>query len=118
MPGGCGLYRIEFSKGRRPACRAERPACESLSKSSDRTARRSPPSGSKTGSDPGVTQASAYLPLGRWVHLWSGQTYGDTNNAGGYVSVPAPLGQPGVFYPEGSPVAAQFIENLKAAGIL
>ena len=68
--------------------------------------------------DPGVAQVTAYLPPGRWVHLWSGQTYGDKNTAGGSVTVRAPLGQPGVFYREGSQVAAQFISNLKAAGLL
>jgi alpha-glucosidase (family GH31 glycosyl hydrolase) len=32
------------------------------------------------------------------------------------VTVAAPLGQPGVFYREGSAVAAQFVNNLQEAG--
>ncbi len=43
----------------------------------------------------GRTQWSVYLPEGcDWVHIWSGQTF----HGGGSVVVPAPLGQPPVFY--------------------
>ncbi len=64
--------------------------------------------------DPGMTQVTVYLPAGEWVHLWSGQVY----SGGQRVSVPAPLGEPGVFYPQGSAVGAQFAANLRAAGVL
>lgn len=64
--------------------------------------------------DPGETQVTAYLPDGEWVHLWTGQTY----SGGQPVTVPAPLGQPGVFYPQGSAVGARFAANLGTAGIL
>ena len=67
--------------------------------------------------DPGTNEVSAYLPTGKWVHLWSGQVYGETGR-GTTVTVPAPSGQPGVFYKSGSPVGEQFIENLKEEGLL
>jgi alpha-glucosidase len=57
-----------------------------------------------------------YLPAGRWVHLWSGVTYGDAAR-GQRVSVRAPIGQPAVFYREGSTAAATFVSNLRAAGV-
>lgn len=43
----------------------------------------------------GVAEWAAYLPAGaEWVHLWSGQRF-----AGGQdVTVPAPIGEPPVFY--------------------
>ena len=67
--------------------------------------------------DPETREVSAYLPAGKWVHLWSGEIYGKTGQ-GTTVTVPAPLGQPGVFYKEGSLVSAQFVENLRAKGLL
>jgi alpha-glucosidase (family GH31 glycosyl hydrolase) len=59
---------------------------------------------------------SVYLPTGRWVHLWSGELHGDPG-AGSIVRVKAPIGEPAVFYRAGSPVAARFIDNLRAEGI-
>jgi alpha-glucosidase len=44
-----------------------------------------------------------YLPQDRWIHLWSGKPYGP-----GWHRVPAPLGQPPVFYREGSASAVDF----------
>jgi len=67
--------------------------------------------------DPGTDQVRIYLPAGRWVHLWSGETYA-TVEKGRWVSVAAPIGQPGVFYKEGSEIAGQFITNLRRAGVL
>lgn len=64
--------------------------------------------------DPGADSVSVYLPAGEWVHVWSGQTY-----AGGQtVRVPAPLGQPGVFYIKGSAWGEQFVRDLKSAGLM
>lgn len=57
-----------------------------------------------------------YLPAGRWVHLWSGQVYGSTSG-GREVRVRALIGEPAVFYREGSEVGATFVDNLRAAGI-
>jgi alpha-glucosidase len=67
--------------------------------------------------DRGAGSISAYLPAGEWVHLWSRETY-DAPDSGLTVTVEAPLGQPGVFYKEGSQVAARFITNLQEAGLL
>ena len=39
------------------------------------------------------TEWEVYLPEGDWVHLWSGRAYGK-----GTWTVPAPLGEPPVFY--------------------
>lgn len=57
-----------------------------------------------------------YLPAGRWVHLWTGKVYGSTTR-GSDVTVKAPIGQPAVFYRQGSSVGATFVAKLKAAGI-
>ncbi len=46
-----------------------------------------------------------YLPEDKWVHLWSGQEY-----QGGWYTVPAPLGQPPVFYRVQSPFISLFSE--------
>ncbi len=67
--------------------------------------------------DPETREVSATLPAGKWVHLWSGEVYGEAGR-GTTVTAPAPLGQPGVFYKEGSIVGAQFVENLRAKGLL
>ncbi|NDJ84838.1 MAG: alpha-glucosidase [Chloroflexi bacterium] len=67
--------------------------------------------------DPETTSVEVYLPAGEWVHVWTGETYGDPA-AGTRVEVAAPLGQPAVFYPVGSEVGEQFVENLRADGLL
>lgn len=51
---------------------------------------------------PGARSVSAYLPAGRWVHLWTGRVYGDPR-AATRVTVAAPIGEPGVFYRVGDP---------------
>jgi len=55
----------------------------------------------------------AYLPAGEtWVHVWSGRAY-----AGGAIAVvPAPLGQPPVFFRSGSGHRALF-EGLRALSV-
>lgn len=58
-----------------------------------------------------------YLPTGRWVNLWTGAVV-DSPGAGTTLTVDAPMGQPAVFYLEGSAVGAQFAANLRAAGLL
>ncbi|MGF1471258.1 MAG: alpha-glucosidase [Rubrobacteraceae bacterium] len=57
-----------------------------------------------------------YLPAGRWVHLWSGQVYG--SDAGLRTIVEAPLGEPAVFYKEGSPAGEQLRRELQRQGLL
>jgi alpha-glucosidase len=41
----------------------------------------------------GAVMRRVYLPVGEWRHLWSGKDY-----AAGWHDVPAPIGQPPVFY--------------------
>ena len=48
-----------------------------------------------------VNEWELYLPEGDWVHLWSGQGYGK-----GTWTVPAPMGEPPVFYKKDSKWAA------------
>ena len=68
--------------------------------------------------DKGVRQVRVYLPGGRWVHLWTGTVY-DSEPAGRWFEdVPAPLGEPGVFYKAGSAVGEAFAANLRAEGII
>lgn len=52
---------------------------------------------------PDVTQRSLWLPEGEWVHLWSGREY-----HAGDVSVPAPMGEPPVFYKKNGRFAELF----------
>jgi alpha-glucosidase len=51
---------------------------------------------------PGAAQVTVYLPPGEWVHLWSEATH----RGGKWLTLPAPLGQPGIFYPKDSPRGA------------
>ena len=57
-----------------------------------------------------------YLPAGRWVHLWTGEVFGDID-MGGWVEVDAPVGEPAVFYAEASAVGPRLVENLRDEGI-
>lgn len=54
--------------------------------------------------EPGAGELEVLLPAGNWVHLWSGKVL--QVRAGEPVKVPAPVGQPAVFYPEGAAMAA------------
>lgn len=65
----------------------------------------------------GATQVEAYLPAGRWVHVWSERVLGSPDH-GSRVTLAAPIGEPAVLYREGSPVGAQFLANLRGAGLL
>jgi len=67
--------------------------------------------------NPETSEVSVYLPAGKWVHLWHGESYGETGR-GTTVTVPAPLGQPGVFYRSGSLVGEEFRTNLSAENLL
>jgi alpha-glucosidase len=53
--------------------------------------------------DKGASSVRAWLPAGHWIHLWSGQEYVQTQ--GTSVTVPAPIGQPAVFYKKDSQTA-------------
>jgi len=67
--------------------------------------------------DPGADQVNVYLPAGRWVHLWTGESYGSLNH-GVNVTVSAPLGRPGVFYRHRSMAGEQFFANLTSLGLV
>jgi alpha-glucosidase len=67
--------------------------------------------------DPGVKESDVYLPRGRWVHLWSGKQYG-SRREGVHATVPAPIGEPPVFYREGSEAGTGFREELARRGLL
>jgi alpha-glucosidase len=67
--------------------------------------------------DPGEDAVQVYLPAGRWVHLWSGTKYGSPTE-GVYETVRAPIGEPAVFYKEGSDVGRRFREELEQRGLL
>jgi sulfoquinovosidase len=56
---------------------------------------------------PGVTDWSVHFPAGAdWTHVWSGATH----RGGTRVTVPAPIGEPPVFYREGSDWTVLFKE--------
>ncbi|WP_156160321.1 alpha-glucosidase [Pseudomonas sp. 21] len=66
--------------------------------------------------EPGVQRLSVTLPEGRWVHLWSGSTFEVAS--GGVVEVPAPIGEPAVFYRAGSADGEHLVEALREQGLL
>jgi alpha-glucosidase len=62
--------------------------------------------------DPGQTMRRVYFPKGEWVHVWSGDLYGNSS-AGVWATVPAPLGEPPVFHQKGSRVGERFRAQLR-----
>ena len=62
--------------------------------------------------DPGRRTVAVFLPEGRWVHVWSGEVHA-AGPGGRKVAVAAPLGQPGLFFREGSAVGARFLAALR-----
>jgi sulfoquinovosidase len=67
--------------------------------------------------DPGSDSVEIYLPAGKWVHIWTGERY-DLPQRGAYETVPAPIGEPAVFYKEGSAEGTRFREELERRGLL
>jgi alpha-glucosidase (family GH31 glycosyl hydrolase) len=67
--------------------------------------------------DPQTKTVEVYLPAGRWVHLWSGESYGSPQD-GSYHTVSAPIGEPAVFYKEGSGAGRRFRDELERRGLL
>ncbi len=61
--------------------------------------------------DPGTDTVEVYLPAGGWVHLWTGTTYGSPER-GVRETIPAPIGEPAVFYKEGSEEGIRFRTEL------
>lgn len=66
--------------------------------------------------DPGVRKLSVYLPAGIWVHVFSGTVY--DAGSGRTVTIDAPLGQPGLFYKQGSAVGQSLVTALREQGLL
>ena len=62
-------------------------------------------------------ERSLYLPKGRWVHLWSQKSYGDAGK-GMQVELRVPIGEPAVFYKQGSQAGIELNQELKTLGIL
>jgi alpha-glucosidase len=67
--------------------------------------------------DPGADAVSVYLPAGKWIHLWTGERHGSAHS-GVYETVPAPIGEPVVFYKEGSGRGTRFKQELERRGLL
>ncbi|MDP9438633.1 MAG: alpha-glucosidase, partial [Actinomycetota bacterium] len=67
--------------------------------------------------DPGEKTVEVYLPAGRWVHLWSGRRYG-SRDGGTRPTVHAPIGEPAVFFMEGSDAGEAFRRELKEGQLL
>jgi sulfoquinovosidase len=67
--------------------------------------------------DPGEDSVEVYLPAGRWVHFWTGKRYGSPQR-GVNETVPAPIGEPAVFYKEGSAEGTRFRKVLERRGLL
>lgn len=64
--------------------------------------------------EPGKTEWSAYLPAGKWVHLWSGKEF---QSKGAFQTVAAPIGQPPVFYRTGSPWVDPLLKLIEKIGV-
>ncbi len=66
--------------------------------------------------EPGVTKRRVYLPAGRWVHLFRGDSYGDAAR-GGYYDVEAPIGTPPALVRAESPTESTLREALRVEGV-
>jgi alpha-glucosidase len=67
--------------------------------------------------DPDTDTVEVYLPAGRWVHLWTGETHGSSGR-GVYETVSAPIGEPAVFYGEGFGEGVRFRQEILSRGLL
>lgn len=63
----------------------------------------------------GQKNVEVYFPAGEWVHLWSGKIYG-SSLVGICQKVYAPIGQPAVFYRQGSKEGVAVLEALSVIG--
>ena len=67
--------------------------------------------------DPGEDSVEVYLPAGEWVHLWTRERFGSPQR-GVDETVPAPIGEPAVFYKADSAEGTRFREQLERRGLL
>ena len=65
----------------------------------------------------GEEEADVYLPAGGWVHLWTNEGYG-ASGSGTQRTVPAPIGEPAVFYREGSEAGLRLRQEIERRGLL
>lgn len=65
---------------------------------------------------PFVDRVRVYLPEGEWRHLWTGVAR--SVKKGGYFYVPAPIGEPPVFYSISCPFMNNFVWLLQQEGIV
>ncbi|PKL36246.1 MAG: alpha-glucosidase [Spirochaetae bacterium HGW-Spirochaetae-1] len=63
----------------------------------------------------GETKVWVYLPAGKWRHLWSGKAF---TSKGEWFDIDAPIGNPAVFFREGSSVGGRLRRNLAEWGLL
>ncbi len=63
--------------------------------------------------EPGASTVDVTFPPGRWVHVWSGETYGEVAEVTS-ADVPAPLGEPALFARSGSRVADELARFARA----
>lgn len=66
--------------------------------------------------DKGTERVEVYLPAGRWVHLWTGKTYGSQEESV-YETIEASIGEPAVFYKKGSEVGREFRGAVERRGL-
>ncbi len=66
--------------------------------------------------DKGTEWVEVYLPAGRWVHLWSGEKYG--SGEGLRTIVKAPIGEPAVFYKQGSEAGLDLRKELEKKNLV
>ncbi len=66
--------------------------------------------------DPGVVMAKVYLPEGTWVHVFTGKAFA-VAASGQRIEIAAPLGQPALFYRQGSAMSEPFLKSLKDQGL-
>ncbi|MFI7582852.1 alpha-glucosidase [Kocuria sp. M1N1S27] len=59
--------------------------------------------------EPGITEAQAYLPAGTWTHTWTNRRYAGP----GHATVPASLGRPPVFLRAGARDAGRLSSALR-----
>eukprot|EP00581_Thalassiosira_minuscula_P030838 CAMPEP_0183774566 /NCGR_PEP_ID=MMETSP0739-20130205/42294_1 /TAXON_ID=385413 /ORGANISM="Thalassiosira miniscula, Strain CCMP1093" /LENGTH=291 /DNA_ID=CAMNT_0026015925 /DNA_START=1 /DNA_END=876 /DNA_ORIENTATION=- len=65
----------------------------------------------------GVVKRKVYLPKGTWIHLWTGEQMAGPNNIGKTVEVPAPIGEPPVFFRD-TDIMHRVVAMLKQKGII
>ena len=63
-----------------------------------------------------LSEREVRLPAGEWIHLFTGERYGDANAITTY-TIAAPIGAPPVFYPVNSTVGSEVRNALLTQGL-